>query len=228
MEDERSALVAAVEADDAEAVSALVERRPALASAPDDAGLSLVLRALFHRRSNACAALLAAEPELGVLEAAALGREEELRELLAADPDALAARSPEGFDAIGLAAFLGGAGAVRLLLDAGADPDGDPGNPLRVRPVHAAAAAGDRASLAVLLDAGADADARQQGGFTPLHAAAHAGDAKMAALLLAHGADASLRADDGLDAAAVAERDGSDAVAALLAQPRGVSQDPSS
>jgi ankyrin repeat protein len=217
MDDERSALIAAVKAGDVDAVRTLVERRPALASAVDESGLSMVLLALFHRQRAACDALLAAGPELGVLEAAALGREERLRELLAEDPGALDERSPEGFDPIGLAAFLGGAGAVRLLLDAGADPDGDPRNPLGVRPVHAAAAAGDRDALAALLDAGADANARQQGGLTALHAAAHLDDAEMATLLLAHGADPSVRSDDGLDAAGIADRDGGTRVAGLLA-----------
>lgn len=218
MDDERGALISAVKAGDVEAVRARVERRPALASGTDENGLSMVLLALFHRQRAACDALLAAGPELGVLKVAALGREERLRELLAEGPGALDARSPEGFDPIGLAAFLGGAGAVRLLLDAGADPDGDPRNSLGVRPVQAAAAAGDRDALAALLNAGADANARQQGGLTALHTAAHLDDVEMATLLLAHGADASLRTDDGLDAAGMAERDASPRVASLLAQ----------
>jgi uncharacterized protein len=220
MEEQRSALIAAVKEGDADRISELVGRDPALAGERDENGLSLVLLALFHRQPAACDALLAADPELGILEAAALGREDRLRELLDADPAALDARTPEGFDPIGLAAFLGGAGAVRLLLAAGAPADGDAANQLGVRPVHAAAAAHDRESLAALLEAGADPDVRQQGGFTALHAAAHADDAEMAALLLAHGADPSLRTDDGLDAARVAERDGGASVAALLAQQR--------
>ena len=218
MDDDRRALIDAVQAGDAAAVAALVARRPELASARDERGLSLVLLALFNGRREACDALLAAEPQLDVLDAAALGREARLRELLAAGDAALAARTPEGYDPIGLAAFFGGAGAVRVLLAAGADPDGDPRNPMRVRPVHAAAAAGDRASMAALLDAGADPDARQQGGFTPLHAAAHRDDPDLAALLLAHGADPALRTEDGLDAAAIAERDGAARVVALLAE----------
>jgi uncharacterized protein len=220
MEEQRSALIAAVKEGDSDRISELVGRNPALAGERDENGLSLVLLALFHRQPAACDALLAADPELGILEAAALGREDRLRELLDADPAALDARTPEGFDPIGLAAFLGGAGAVRLLLAAGAPADGDPANQLGVRPVHAAAAAHDRESLAALLEAGADPNVRQQGGFTALHAAAHADDAEMAALLLEHGADPSLRTDDGLDAAGVAERDGGASVAALLAQQR--------
>jgi uncharacterized protein len=213
-------LIAAVHAGDAEAVRALVQRRPELASGRDDSGLSLILLALFRNQRQVCDALLETDPELDVLEAAALGRTDRLRELLASDRDALAARTPEGFDAIGLAAFLGGPGAVRVLLEHGADPDGDPRNPMRVRPVHAAAAAHDRESLRLLLEAGADPDARQQAGFTPLHAAGHSDNPEMAALLLEHGADPALRTDEGLDAAALSERDGSGRVAALLLEMR--------
>lgn len=216
MDPDRDKLIAAVKAGNAGTVSAVLERRPELASAPDEEGRSLVLLALFHRQRAASDALVAAGAAIGVLEAAALGRDDRLGELLAADPDALATRSPEGFDPIGLAAFLGGPAAVRRLLAAGADPNGDPRNPLGVRPVHAAAAAGDRESLAALLQAGADPDARQRGGFTALHAAAHADDAAMAGLLLAHGADPSLRTEDGLDASGIAARDGATGVAALL------------
>jgi uncharacterized protein len=216
-DEERTALVTAVKAGDADTVRALVERRPELASAVDESGLSVILLALFHQQRSACDALLAAEPELGMLDAAALGREERLYELLAAGPHVLDVRSSEGFDPIGLAAFLGGAAAVRLLLRAGADPNGDPRNRLGVRPVHAAAAAGDRDALSALLEAGADANARQQGGLTALHAAAHRDDAEMAALLLAHGADASLRTEAGLDAADIAAREASARVGELLA-----------
>jgi uncharacterized protein len=182
-------LVAAITGGDVEAVRARVREDPALASATDENGLPVVLLALWHQRRDVADALLEAGPELGVLEAAATGRVDRLRELLAADPERLHDRTPEGFTAIGLAAFLGGPEAVRVLLEHGADPNADAENPMRVRPVHAAAAAHDHESLRLLLEAGADPNARQQGGLTPLHAAAHADDAEMARLLLAHGAD---------------------------------------
>jgi ankyrin repeat protein len=209
-------LVAAIKAGDAAAVRERLAAEPALASARDEAGLSLVLLALFNQRREVADALLEAGPELGPLEAAAVGRANRLRELLAADTEALRARTPEGFTPIGLAAFLGGPEAVRVLLEHGADPDDDAHNPLRVRPVHAAAAAGDHESMRLLLEAGADPDARQQNGFTPLHAAAHRDDVETARLLLAHGADPALATDDGRDAARIAADDGSDRVAALL------------
>jgi ankyrin repeat protein len=177
-------LIAAVKAGDTETIRA----HAAHAAAEHESGLSLILLALFHRQPEAAQTLLEADPPLGVLEAAALGRADLLHELLEAEPERLNDRTPEGFDPIGLAAFLGGPEAVGVLLEHGADPNGDPRNPMQVRPVHAAAAAHDRESLRLLLEAGADPNARQQGGHTPLDAARHSDDAEMAELLLAHGA----------------------------------------
>jgi ankyrin repeat protein len=76
-----------------------------------------------------------------------------------------------------------------VLLEHGADPDGDPGNPFGVRPVHAAAAHRDAAAMRLLLEAGADPDARQRGGITALDAARHHGDDDIVGLLVEHGAD---------------------------------------
>ena len=210
-------LVTAIRSGDVAAVRQLVRENPSLASARDGTGLPVILLALFHRQREAADALLAAEPELGVLEAAAVGRADRLRELLAADPDAIRARTPEGFTTLGLAAFLGGPEAVRVLLEHGADPDDDADNPFGVRPVHAASAAHDHETMRLLLEAGADPDQRQRGGFVPLHEAAHSDDVEMARLLLAHGADPSLAADDGRDARRIADDDGSTRVATLLA-----------
>jgi uncharacterized protein len=210
------ALVAAITGGDVDAVREMVRADPAFASARDSAGLPVILLALFHQQRAAAEVLLEAEPELGVLEAAAAGRAERLRELLDADPEARHARTPEGFTPLGVAAFLGGPEVVRVLLEHGADPDDDADNQFGVRPVNAAAAARDHETMRLLLEAGADANARQQGGLTPLHSAAHTDDAEMAKLLLAHGADPAIAADDGRDSARMAADDGSARVIELL------------
>jgi uncharacterized protein len=207
-------LVTAVKTGDAATIRAHVGSDATLAGAHDENGLSLILLALFHHQP--ADALVEAGPELGVLEAAALGRADELERMLDADPARLGDRTPEGFDPIGLAAFLGGPDAVRVLLAHGADPDGDPDNPQRSRPVHAAAAVHDHESMRLLLEAGADPDTQQQGGFTALHAAAHGDDVEMARLLLANGANPAITLDDGRDTATLAADQGSSRVAELL------------
>ena len=125
-------LFAAIMSGDAERVRALVAEDPERASARDGDGLSAVLTALYHRQPEALEALLAADPELDVLDAAATGRLDLLRAHVETDQEALAARSPEGFTPLHLAAFFGGGAAVRLLLGAGMDADADQQNPARV------------------------------------------------------------------------------------------------
>jgi uncharacterized protein len=211
-------LFTAVVGGDVDAVRSMVSEDPALASARDGSGLPVVLLALFNRQPDVAAVLLEANPELGILEAAAAGRAERVRELLDADAEALGARTPEGFTPLGLAAFLGGADVVRVLLEHGADPDDDADNQFGIRPVNAAAASRDHETMRLLLEAGAYPDPQQQGGFTPLHSAAHSDDVEMARLLLDHGADPSIATEDGRDSARIAADDGSPAVAALLEQ----------
>jgi uncharacterized protein len=189
------ALFAAIKSGDLDALNALLADHPGLASAREE-GVSAVLVSLYHRQDAAREALLAAGAEIGPLEAAALGRLDGL------DPGA---RGADGFTALHLAAFFGGADAVRALLAAGADANADAENPLRVRPLHSAVASRDRESVRALLEAGAEPNVVQQGGFTPIHGAAHAGDAEMVRILLQHGADPEMTTDDGRDARALAE-----------------------
>src|SRR3954469_6725831 len=198
-------LVSVITADD---LPARLRADPALADARDDHGVSALLLSIYHRRPQAREALLAAGAEVGPLEAAALG------DLSRLEVDA---RGPDGFTPLHLAAFFGGADAVRVLLAAGAPPDPDaakptplppppppPATPAPVRPLPSAAAAHDHAAVAALLQAGADPDVRQQGGYTPLLSAAHADDPEMTRMLLDAGADPDVTADDGRDAAAMA------------------------
>jgi ankyrin repeat protein len=206
-------LFTAIKAGDAERVRALVAGDPALASARDAGGLSAVLTAHYHHQAEVLEVLLAAGPELDVLDAAASGRLDAMRAHVEGGREALAVRSPEGFTPLHLAAFFGGGAAVRLLLAAGMDPDADQDNPLRVRPLHSAVAARDLDAATALLEAGADPNTAQEGGFTPLLAAAHNDDVGIVELLLRHGADPGLAADDGRDPAAMA----GERVAPLLA-----------
>jgi ankyrin repeat protein len=213
-------LIAAIKAGDLPRVRAILERDPALAGSRDAAGVSMVLLALYHQRRDVAEALLQCDPPLDVFDAAAAGRMERLRELLARDPGAASAWSADGFFPLGLACFFRQPAAARALVEAGADVRAAARNPMRVTALHAAAAARDVPLVRLLLDHGAEVDARQQASYTALHAAAQHGDVEMAELLLARGADPALRSDDGKDAAAHARARGHQALGDRLSSVR--------
>ena len=196
-------------------MQALLEQDPELAGAVED-GTPAVRLALYHRRPAVLEALLAAQPPLDGLDHAALGWAEELRRDVAADPELVTRRSPDGFTALHYACFFGGAPAAAVLLEAGADANAAAENASRVRPLHSAGAAHDTEAARLLLEAGADPDAVQAGGYTALHEAAMTDNEALAALLLRHGADPALRDDKGVDAAGIARANESAAVLALL------------
>src|SRR5438552_17207125 len=170
-----SDLFAAIDGDHADDVESLLRESPGLASARDDDGVSTVLHALYRGRRALAERLSAALPELNIFDAAALGRTDRVRELLAEDPNLGLARSPDGFTALHYPAFFGGPGSAdtaRALLAAGGDPSARSENEFWVLPLHSAAAGAHAEIVEVLLAAGAEASPRQRHGWTPLHAAA--------------------------------------------------------
>ena len=153
--------------------------------------MSDVLEAIY-RGDTEEAERLAAERELDVFEAAALGRTERVRELLEDEASLANAWAEDGFQPLGLASFFGHADTARLLVERGAEVNSASRNQMKVMPLHSAAAAQDadvRYEIAkLLLDAGADPNARQQDDFTPLMAADQHADTRLRDLLVEHGA----------------------------------------
>jgi ankyrin repeat protein len=181
-------LIEAVKAGDTERVAELVAQDPALAATPDADGMTPVRHALYLNQRQAVDALLAADPPLDVLDLAAAGQAQQLRQRLAEEPGRANERAQDGFTALHLACFFGGTDAVQALLEAGADPNPPQDNPMGVAPLHSAAAARNTEAVRLLLEAGADANASQHGGYTALNAADQHEDAEMAELLRRHGA----------------------------------------
>lgn len=217
-------LLDAIHAGEAAKVGRWLRAHPHLAEAKEPSGVSALLVAAYRRQPEIVDLFLAARRELDVFEAAACGRIERLRELVA-DPsqgdrrvDAVAA---DGFRPLGLAAFFGHRAAVELLLERGADPALASDNVMRVTPLHSAVAQPD-AGLALelarrLVDAGAAVDAEQAGGWRPLHQAAAHGHCELVELLLARGADPTATSDGGKTAADLAaERGHGDLATRLL------------
>jgi ankyrin repeat protein len=153
--------------------------------------MSEVLQAVY-RGDTAEAERLAAGRDLDVFEAAALGHTDRVGELLDSDPSLANAWAEDGFQPLGLASFFGHSETARLLVERGAEVNSASRNPMKVMPLHSAAAAADpavRYAIAkLLLEAGADPNARQQDDYTPLMAADQHGDSRLRELLLEHGA----------------------------------------
>lgn len=105
----------AIAAGDVARVRELVAGDATLAGCRDDDGVSARLRAADRGEPELLAVLVDSGPELDVFEAAALGAEERLEELLAHDPGCATARSPDGRTPLELAAAFGHPGAEALL-----------------------------------------------------------------------------------------------------------------
>ena len=211
-------MITAVTTDDATRVAALVAEDPALASTRDRDGVSVLMLSRYRFDRGTTDALLAADPELDVFEATALGYIDRLRERLDEDPSRAVAWSADGFTALHFAAFFGKAEAARTLIDSGAMVDAVSGNEMRVQPLHSAAAGRHHEVCRLLIASGADVNATQQHDFTPLHAAAQHGDDELVELFLSAGADPLARTDAGDTAADIAEAAGHVDVARRLRQ----------
>lgn len=197
-------LIEAVKAGEADRVAAIVGAEPELASARDADGVSVLMLSRYRTSRPVTDALLAADPELDVFEAAALGYLDRLRARLDDDASAVGARSADGYTALHFAAFFAKPEAARILIEAGAPVDTVAENEMRVQPLHSAAAGHQIEISRLLLAAGAEVDARQAGGFTPLHEAAQNGDPELVELFLSAGADPNATTDDGRTAADLA------------------------
>lgn len=162
---------------------------------------SELLEALYRGDRDALEAALAAEPELTIFEAAAVGRVERVHELLLLEGGFVDLWSPDGFTALHLAAFFGHQEIAAELLRRGADVNAVARNHLGVQPINSAAAGNHTEVVRVLLEHGADPNAREAAGFAPIHAAAQNGNDELYELLVARGADREAAADDGRTAA---------------------------
>lgn len=190
-------LIEAINTGDADGVSAILAEDPSLVAARDGEGVSALMLARYRFDRAVTDALLAADPELDVFEAATLGYVDRLRERLDADPGSASAFSTDGFTALHFAAFFGKAEAAKILMEHGASVDVYTRNPFTNQPLHAAAAGRHIEVSRVLIAGGADVNATQHGGFTPLHEAAQHGDVEMTELFLSAGADPAARTDAG-------------------------------
>jgi len=194
----------AVTSGDAARVTEMLKMDAALAGATDKNGTSAVLLAIYYRQPEVADVLLEAGIELNIFEASATGRIDRVGALIAQDARLVNAIAADGFYPLGLAIFFGHQETARLLIESGADVNMAARNAMKVRPLHAAAAARQLELSKLLIERGAEVNAPQQSGFTPLHEAAATGQMELARLLVAHGANLNDRSDAGKTALTLA------------------------
>ena len=197
MTDEQD-LLAAVKANDAATVRAILTRNPFVARMATPNG-TLVLTAKYFGADAALEALLehTAEDRLNLYEASALGRTGRLKTILGQSRTRVNEPNPEGFTPLGLAAFFGHGDAVKVLLDHGAAVDRSDKSRFANTALDAAVAANHADVVRILLAAGASVNVRDSVRATPLHKAAHHGNAEVVRMLLEKGADVGAVSDDG-------------------------------
>lgn len=213
-----SEVFAAVKKGDHAAVERLIRADPALLDFREN-GVTPLLTAYYYGQNEVAERLRALRSPVDIFEAAAAGDAVRVRELIARDPGSVNAYAEDGFQPLGLAAFFKRPDVVRVLLDAGADPNAVSRNAMKVTPLHSAVADDGHGAIArMLLAAGADPNVRQRHGWTPLHGAAQMGDVELLRLLLEKGADASAANDEGKTALVIASERGHRAALELLQQ----------
>lgn len=215
-----STLLDAVRRGDLARVRELVAAAPDLVDARDGRGPSAVLLAVYHGHRDIAAWLVEQGAELSINDAAAVGKLSRVAAILDESPELARVHAPDGFSALGIAAFFGHPEVLDLLLSAGADPNAASRNAMQVTPLHSAVACRDEGGAermtGALLAAGAQVNVAQQGGWTPLHQAAAHGRVAIVEMLLERGADPAARSDDGRTPAEMAAEKGFDELAEML------------
>lgn len=210
----------AIQAGNAERVAAMLKEKPNLLDARTDANVSPVLLAAYHKNEDVLAELLRRTSSLDLFEAAATGQTDRVADLIREQPDSVNEYAPDGFTALGLAAFFGHRETLEFLLSRGAHANAVSDNAMQVRPIHSAVACREyNVGLAMaecLLSNGADPNVAQQGEWTPLHQAAAHGQVEMVRLLLKYDANAKTTNEDGETPLSLAQKNGHTEVVDLL------------
>lgn len=186
-----------VKKGDTERVRALIQKDQSAGNAIDPKGVSAVLLASYFGHTDLADFLASRKPDLNIFEASATGKTSRISHLIRKDPASINSYSSDGFTALHLAAFFGGAAAVQLLLENKASVNAVAENPMKVTPLHSALARNDLPVVELLVAHGADVNATQQGGYTPLHEAAQNGNLEATILLLSHGAKINAKTENG-------------------------------
>ncbi|RUS47358.1 ankyrin repeat domain-containing protein [Cohnella sp. AR92] len=191
----KSEMFEAVKHRDIDKVAELIHRDASLVNASSPQGETPVLMAALLRANDIKELLLQnGAGRLNVFEAAAVGYNSRVEELLNQSPQMLNSYSHDGFPLLSLAVHFGNTETVELLLSRGVDVharsrDGSLNN----KAIHATVFGGYGHLVDLLMEHGADIHAKCEGelrkGFNVLHVAAYFDKAPLIEKFLGYGAD---------------------------------------
>ena len=182
-------LYEAIKRGDLTASTALVAADPSLIQGGGPAGMPPLMLSIYMKQPAIAEMLLTSGAAMDAYAAAALGKTDALKEMLAQNEALLREHSSDGWTILHLACFFGHPETAQMLIEKGASVHDQSANTMANKPLHAAVAGGNAEIIALLLSSGADVNARQHAGYSALHAAAVSGDAEIVRMLLAHQAD---------------------------------------
>ncbi len=215
--DPQKQMIELIRAGDASRLNALLKTDQSLAEARNKDGVSLLVLALYHGRSEIALILADAKKNpLDIYEASSLGDKESAQRILSKEPGTANSYSPDGFTPLGLASHFGRKEIVELLLVKGAEVNAVSKNPTGFTALTGALSGGHSDIVRILVAKGANVNHRYEAGFSPLMVAAEGGDLETVKLLLSYGADATAQSKDGRTAMSIATEKGHAEVANLL------------
>jgi uncharacterized protein len=206
----------AVRKSDNPKILQLLKTQPSLADTREPGGVSAIFLALYRGNKQAAQEIASRRSSLDIFEAAALGRVGNLVSLLDQDKSLVLSYSPDGFTALGLAAYLGLKESVEYLIDKGADLNALAKNATGYTALTGAVSQNHNDIARLLVKRGANVNHGYEGGFTPLMHAAYAGNLELVELLLEHGADPNAKNAEGKTPLTFAREKGDTRVVKLL------------
>ncbi|HEY8782220.1 MAG TPA: ankyrin repeat domain-containing protein [Mucilaginibacter sp.] len=201
---------------DLEGLDALLTENPSLAKSRTSHQVSPLMLSCYYKKPEVTSLLLKYIGEINLFEAVAIGKFDEVANLVDAHPEAINFYSEDGFTPLGLACYFGHYEIARYLVSKGADVNLPSNNGFRVYPLHSAAAGNYTQIARMLIENNAQINVKQQAGATALHSAAQNGNIDLLILLLEHGADVNIRMEGGKLPADLAREKGFVEIAEVL------------
>lgn len=221
-------LLNAARSGDSHKVKEMLDKDPRLLAARDPLGNTALIVAINSGHYELGELLLASGIDLGLHEAAAIGKSDTVAQLLDEDCALVDSYSPEGFTPLHLAAHFGHDETTKFLIIKGADINAISKHELRVTPLHAALFGGQLSTARVLIERGANVEIRRGGkgvprsGWTALHYAVGYGFCDLVAPLIEKGADLNAQDNSGKTPFQVAIEMKQEKVIELLGQLSGI------